>query len=78
METTIKQGGDFLKREARRVQNLLKGKVKKSKFLCKLDDDNRHANAEGIILDIYRKFFIINIYLKSLFVEYFDMVSIHM
>jgi len=30
METTIKQGGDFLKREARRVQNLLKGKVKEN------------------------------------------------
>jgi hypothetical protein len=27
METVVKQGTEFLKREGRRVQNLLKGKV---------------------------------------------------
>jgi hypothetical protein len=32
MEATIKQGGEFLKRESRRVQNLLKGKVKKKRI----------------------------------------------
>lgn len=31
METTIKQGADFLKREERRVQNLLKGKITNEK-----------------------------------------------
>lgn len=54
MEAVLKQGGDFLKREERRVQNLLKGKVnnkiKTNLFLCKLNDDTRHANAEGILL----------------------------
>jgi len=28
MEAVVKQGAEFLKREGRRVQNLLKGKVK--------------------------------------------------
>ena len=34
MEAVVKQGTDFLKREVRRVQNLLKGKVinKKERF----------------------------------------------
>ena len=45
MEAVVKQGTEFLKREGRRVQNLLKGKVN-----SKLNDDNRHANAEGIFL----------------------------
>lgn len=54
MESMIKQGADFLKREERRVENLLKGKVSDEKTtdgsLCKLDDEYRHANAEGVDL----------------------------
>jgi hypothetical protein len=45
MESVVKQGTEFLKREGRRVENLLKGKVN-----CKLNDDTRHANAEGALL----------------------------
>lgn len=33
MEAVVKQGAEFLKREGRRVQNLLKGKVIKPKMI---------------------------------------------
>jgi hypothetical protein len=57
MDAIAKQGLEFLKREGRRVQNLLKGKVKNI-YSCKLNDDNRHANAEGIFLTFIEVLFL--------------------
>lgn len=54
MERVIKIGSTFFKDEEKRIKNLLRGKVKikvfnkrKEEKLDKLDDENRHANAEG-------------------------------
>ncbi len=54
MEAVAKQGVEFLIREGRRVQNLLKGKVI-IKF--KLNDVKSHANTE-------RKFLLFNLSLQ--------------
>lgn len=52
MTTLVEQGIDYLTRERRRLQNLLQGKVCIHSFQCKLNDDIRHANAEGKLLSL--------------------------
>ena len=52
METLVEQGIDYLTRERRRLQNLLQGKVSIPSFQYKLNDDIRHANAEGKLLSL--------------------------
>jgi len=47
MESVVKQGTEFLKREGRRVQNLLKGKVIRKKI--KLNHNILKINSENFL-----------------------------
>lgn len=86
MDRIIKHGADYIKQEEKRIKSLLRGKVtflaeQKKLRSAKLDDDTRHANAEGD--DFVRSRFTtigrrhrLDLF-KSRFEGYFDTVSMN-